>query len=124
MVVYFLCAFLAAVNLFAFLLFWLDQIQARGGLKRIAPAKLLLVAALGGWPGAKLAQYIFQHCPTSKTFFRLLNAVPVLWMAMIFTVTAASTFLPEFVPEQTPSQVAENDGIARETPKFFSSVQN
>lgn len=122
---YLVFAYLAAVNLVTVIMFGLDQLQARGGQKRIPPATLLLMSLIGGWPGAKLAQHIFKHCPTTRSFYRFLNGIPVVWMAFVCALLAVSTFAPQaFVPQMNAPQVAESAEVQRETPKFFMSAKN
>ena len=55
----------------AFLMYWLDKLRAKHGQWRVAESTLHLVAALGGWPGAFLAQQHFRH-KTGKIRFLLL----------------------------------------------------
>ena len=52
---------LAAVNLFAFLLYGVDKAKAKKGAWRIPEATLLLAAALGGSLGALLGMELFRH---------------------------------------------------------------
>ena len=60
----------AGISVVAYLLYWLDKLRARHGEWRIAESTLHLVALLGGWPGAFLAQRHFRH-KTSKLRFLL-----------------------------------------------------
>ena len=43
---------------------------------------LLLLALLGGWPLAKLAQRRFRHKTRKQPFATLLNLVPFAWMGL------------------------------------------
>jgi uncharacterized membrane protein YsdA (DUF1294 family) len=88
-----IAAFLALINIAAFLLFWLDKDAARRGLGRIPERTLLLVAALGGGLGALLAQQILRH-KTRKQPFRtqlfliVLAELIVGWLLVIPGVRA------------------------------------
>ena len=62
---------LAAVNLFAFLLYGVDKAKAKKGAWRIPEATLLLAAALGGSLGALLGMELFCH-KTKHLKFRVL----------------------------------------------------
>ena len=62
---------LAAVNLFAFLLYGIDKAKAKKGAWRIPEATLLLAAALGGSLGALLGMELFRH-KTKHLKFRVL----------------------------------------------------
>jgi uncharacterized membrane protein YsdA (DUF1294 family) len=62
---------LAAVNLFAFLLYGVDKAKAKKGAWRIPEATLLLAAALGGSLGALLGMELFRH-KTKHLKFRVL----------------------------------------------------
>ncbi len=61
----------AGMSTIGFLVYWLDKLRARHGEWRVAESTLHLVAALGGWPGAYLAQKHFRH-KASKIRFLLL----------------------------------------------------
>ena len=71
---------LAAVNLFAFLLYGFDKVKAKRGAWRIPEATLLLVALLGGSLGALLGMEVFRH-KTRHVKFRVL--VPLFLLAHI-----------------------------------------
>lgn len=70
-------AYLGA-SLVSYLLYGLDKAAAGRSLRRIPESTLHLVDALGGWPGALIAQQQFRH-KTMKTsfraFFRIIVAV-------------------------------------------------
>lgn len=67
-------AYLAAINLAAFLAMGWDKRRAITGRNRIAERDLLLLAALGGSLGAIAGQQAFRH-KTRKEPFRIL-----LWL--------------------------------------------
>ncbi len=67
-------------NLISFLLIFLDKQFAQQGKRRIPEKNLLLVAALGGWPGSFLAQQLFRH-KTKKDSFKV-----AFWIAASLSV--------------------------------------
>jgi uncharacterized membrane protein YsdA (DUF1294 family) len=56
-------------SLWAFVVYRLDKQLAQSGGRRIPENKLLLIALLGGWPGAFAAQRMFRH-KTRKVSFQ------------------------------------------------------
>ena len=48
-------------SVLTFLLYWHDKRQAQRGGWRVPELRLQLMALLGGWPGAFLAQRILRH---------------------------------------------------------------
>ena len=83
-----LLALYAGTSLLAFVSYYLDKSAARTGRWRTPEARLHLLALIGGWPGALLAQHHLRH-KSAKTSFLfvfwatvLLNcSVLGLWMA-------------------------------------------
>ncbi len=67
----FLLIALAAVNLFAFVLYGVDKRKAKRDAWRIRESTLLLVAAMGGSLGALLGMELFRH-KTKHAKFRVL----------------------------------------------------
>ena len=55
-------------SLWAFLAYWLDKRLAQNGSRRISEKNLLLIAFLGGWPGAFAAQRLFRHKTQKRRF--------------------------------------------------------
>jgi uncharacterized membrane protein YsdA (DUF1294 family)/cold shock CspA family protein len=98
----FLCAFVAAVfvgflppvvviiylvaSVVAFCAYAIDKAAARRDARRIPERTLHLIALLGGWPGALVAQRIFRHKTIKASFQRMfwitvvLNCVAVGWL--------------------------------------------
>jgi uncharacterized membrane protein YsdA (DUF1294 family) len=75
-------------------LFGIDKQRAVLGDQRIPEVSLLTLAALGGWPGAKLAQARFHHKTRAQPFGTILNLIAagqvvVLVAQMIPVATAA-----------------------------------
>jgi len=69
---------LLLLNLLSFLLYRNDKRAAIRGERRTPENTLHLLALLGGWPAALLAQQLFRH-KTSKINFRI-----VFWFTVLF----------------------------------------
>ncbi len=80
----------AGMSTIGFLVYWLDKLRARHGEWRVAESTLHLVAALGGWPGAYLAQKHFRH-KASKIRFLLL-----FWLIVTVHQFAAFDYLQDW----------------------------
>lgn len=52
---------IGVLSLLAFFLMGYDKGRAKAGRRRVPERTLLLVAALGGAPGALLGMYLFRH---------------------------------------------------------------
>ena len=59
------------INLWVFMLFWLDKRAAEQGNRRVSERFLLTLSILGGSIGALLASQLFRH-KTKKQPFRLI----------------------------------------------------
>lgn len=73
----FLFAIPLAASVFAFFAYRSDKRSAEAGEWRVPEATLHLIALLGGWPGAFLAQRAFRH-KTSKLSFQV-----VFWSVVL-----------------------------------------
>jgi uncharacterized membrane protein YsdA (DUF1294 family) len=72
-----------------FIAYGLDKRRAAGGGRRVPERTLHLLAFLGGWPGALVAQRQFRH-KTRKVSFRVVFwAVVVLHAGIVGTVAYA-----------------------------------
>ena len=72
-----LLAFYVGTSLIAFIAYAIDKAAAREGRWRTQESTLHLLALVGGWPGALLAQRQFRH-KTAKTSFLLIFWATVL----------------------------------------------
>jgi uncharacterized membrane protein YsdA (DUF1294 family) len=70
-----------AASLLAFLAYALDKSAARRGAWRTSEGTLHMLAVVGGWPGALLAQQLLRHKST-KAEFRA-----VFWFTVVLNVT-------------------------------------
>ncbi|MDK8073917.1 DUF1294 domain-containing protein [Alloscardovia omnicolens] len=82
-----LCWFLAIVNIASFLASAVDKRAAIRGTSRVKIVTLLGLAYFGGALGALLGMYVFQH-KTQKNYFyigvplMLIMQLAILWYAM------------------------------------------
>lgn len=77
----------AAISLVAFVAQWFDKRQAEVGAGRVPESMLHLLALLGGWPGAFLAQRLFRH-KTAKISYRF-----VFWLIVAANEYVAIDYL-------------------------------
>lgn len=68
-------AYLASVNLAAFVLFGWDKRCAIAHTRRIPEKTLLSLAAIGGGLGSVLAQQVFRHKTRKQPFANILVAI-------------------------------------------------
>lgn len=74
------------INLFAYALYAADKSAARGNTWRTPENKLHMIALMGGWPGALVAQDVLRHKSTKSSFqwtfwFTVLaNCAVMLWL--------------------------------------------
>lgn len=77
--------YLLVVNVVSFGLFGWDKKAAEAGARRIPEKTLLLVAAVGGTPGAFWGQRKFRHKTQKQPFKSLLFAIVTAQIALIST---------------------------------------
>lgn len=80
-------AWYAVINLLTLAAYARDKAAARRGARRIPERTLHLLALLGGWPGALLAQQLFRH-KTRKPAF-----LAVLWLTVLANCAMLLVFL-------------------------------
>ncbi len=66
---------LAMINAATFAIFGIDKARAMAGTRRTPEATLLLLAALGGSPGAYAARALFRHKTRKQPFVGRLHAI-------------------------------------------------
>ena len=74
--------FYVALSGITFLTYAFDKSKAQRKVWRISEGTLHILALVGGWPGAALAQQILQH-KSSKREFR-----SVFWLTVIINIGA------------------------------------
>lgn len=78
----------AGLSVMAFLMYWADKSAAQRNARRTPENTLHLVALLGGWPGALLAQRRFRHKTVKQPFqsvFRItvvVNVAAAGWLVL------------------------------------------
>lgn len=75
---------IAALSLITFALYYFDKNAAIRNRRRTPESTLHVLAVLGGWPGALLAQRIFRH-KTGKAGFQLMY-----WITVILNVSVTA----------------------------------
>jgi uncharacterized membrane protein YsdA (DUF1294 family) len=75
---------LLAVNAWTILTFWRDKQRARQGDRRISEADLLMLAAIGGSPGALLARQLFRHKTRKQPFATQLLVIVFVQAGLLF----------------------------------------
>lgn len=75
-----------ALSLIGFVAYWNDKRAAQSGRWRTPESHLHLIALLGGWPGAALAQHLLRH-KSKKPAFR------VVFVASVVLNLAAAGYL-------------------------------
>ena len=65
---FFILIWLAIANAAAFGTFAFDKWRAGCSSRRVAESTLVLLGALGGWPGGLLAMKLFRHKTVKRTF--------------------------------------------------------
>lgn len=76
----------AVTSLASFAAYGLDKRRASVGGRRVPERTLHLLAFLGGWPGAILAQRRFRHKTRKVPFLIVFSAVVVLHVAVVGAV--------------------------------------
>lgn len=74
-----------AMNFLAFAAFGIDKAKAEAGRRRISEATLLLLALLGGSPGAYAGRAAFRHKTRKQPFSRELHTIAVLQVMVLGT---------------------------------------
>jgi uncharacterized membrane protein YsdA (DUF1294 family) len=84
--------YFVAINVGAFLAIAWDKRQARCRGRRMSEAKLIALAAIGGWLGAKLGQQMLRHKTRRRPVSMALSVAPLGHMA--FAVLAFVALVP------------------------------
>ena len=86
-----LAYYLIGINLAAFVAFGVDKMLAEARRRRIAEDTLLLLALLGGSPGAFLGRRLFRHKTRKQPFSNHLRGVAILQL-VVLAVAVLSRF--------------------------------
>lgn len=77
-----------AASLAAFLVYAFDKSAAINGSRRIRERTLHLLALIGGWPGALIAQKLLRHKSKKRSFQTVFRITVVLHCAMLGVLLA------------------------------------
>lgn len=83
---------LAAINAAAFAAFGIDKARAMAAARRTPEGTLLLLAALGGSPGAYAARALFRHKTRKQPF------VTQLWLIALVQIGGLSGWISTAMP--------------------------
>ncbi len=83
LVVVAVCAALFLINLWTYVRFWQDKVRAREGSRRIPELDLLMLALIGGSPGALLARQVFRHKTLKQPFSNRLVTIVTFQAAIL-----------------------------------------
>ena len=83
----YILSWLIAVNIMAFIVFWLDKKRAEKAKTRISESSLLVLTLFGGTIGSIIAMLLFRH----KT--RKLSFLILFWPILIVQAAAALLFV-------------------------------
>lgn len=81
---------LIAMNFLAFAAFGIDKLKAEAGHWRVQESTLLLLALLGGSPGAYAGRVLFRHKTRKQPFCRQLHAIA---MVQVLGLAAGSVWM-------------------------------
>jgi uncharacterized membrane protein YsdA (DUF1294 family) len=74
-------AWLVVLNAITFIAFGFDKWRSSGSKRRVPEFSLVLLGALGGWPGGLLGMNVFRH-KTAKWTFKLKYALALIPFAV------------------------------------------
>jgi uncharacterized membrane protein YsdA (DUF1294 family) len=83
-----LATYAVAINFAAFAAFGIDKMLARASARRIAERDLLMLAFVGGSPGAYAGRHLFRHKTRKQPFSGQLHAVVALQAAAVVGLVA------------------------------------
>jgi len=73
---------LAVVNVWGFLLVFLDKRRAKKGDWRIPEAVFFLLAFLGGFLGIEFAMRLFHHKTKKPSFYWVIRCAFLVWLVL------------------------------------------
>lgn len=111
----FAIGYLVAANLLGFGLIALDRRGQARGESGVSESLILLVAAFGGWIGAKLGQLVFAGRNTRSAFGKMLNASGLLIPVWVFAGFALAADKTELY-----ATIGEKFAVAMDSKTYFS----
>lgn len=70
------------LSVLTFLVYWIDKSKAQRGMWRTQESSLHILALLGGWPGAAIAQQLLRHKSKKREFRQ------VFWVTVAINIAA------------------------------------
>lgn len=80
-------AWLVAINACTMLRFWQDKRRAIERTRRIPESDLLMLAVIGGSPGAFAARHLFRHKTRKEPFSTRLMVIAAMQAGVAITLT-------------------------------------
>ena len=111
--------YIIVVSALTYLAFANDKRRAVAGERRVPEATLLLLAGLGGWPGAKLAQLRLRHKTRKQPFRLLLNLCGLLlpiWIGLAMAQDVAWAALTDQATTSVQGFLADARGGSAQKP--------
>ncbi|MBA6328823.1 DUF1294 domain-containing protein [Colwellia sp. MB02u-6] len=78
------------LSFLTFLSYAVDKSKAQRGASRTQESTLHMLALIGGWPGAALAQQILRHKLSKKTFKRIFWSTVMINLALLLWLYSSS----------------------------------
>jgi len=78
------------VSFITFLVYALDKSKAKRGAWRIAESTFHLLALIGGWPGAAIAQQLLRHKSQKRTFRNMFYFTVIANVAALYWLLSTS----------------------------------
>jgi uncharacterized membrane protein YsdA (DUF1294 family)/cold shock CspA family protein len=88
-----IAATVGGTSLLALVFYAYDKGAAQRGDQRTPESTLHLIALLGGWPGALLAQGLFRHKSSKRSFQQ------VFWVTVVLNVIALAAVIGGWLPD-------------------------
>lgn len=75
-----------SINITTFIAYWLDKRAAQKRAWRVSEKNLHMLEFMGGWIGAYIAQKVFHHKSSKKSYQRMYKVMIVMEFAAIFAI--------------------------------------
>lgn len=82
----YLIIYLIGINLFTYIVFYVDKKKAQKGKRRISEKELLQLSLIGGIIGALFAMKNFRHKTQKKSFYNKIYAILLLYICLILYI--------------------------------------
>ena len=82
----YLIIYLIGINLFTYIVFYVDKKKAQKGKRRISEKELLQLSLIGGIIGALFAMKNFRHKTQKKSFYNKIYSILLLYICLILYI--------------------------------------